>query len=50
MTKREMAEIIAASPAWDGARADRLVSICTKQELREILWMLDEAEDEERAG
>lgn len=46
MTKKEMAEIITASPAWDGCSEEELVKNYTKEQIKDIYDMLDEAEEE----
>lgn len=44
MTKKEMANIITKSTAWDGASADWLIRYCTKQKLKDIYNQLEFAE------
>lgn len=46
MTKREYAQAICMSPAWDGQGVEWLIAHCSKEELEELFWQIDDAEAE----
>ena len=46
MTKKDMAEIIASSPVWNGASASWLIKNCTKEQLKDLMWQIEYAEED----